>query len=119
MRAQSSDYSSSEDDDNNRAEQGFGLQGEAESQGLGSDEHARMRYVRARDARIARRAAERRDQDLRTVLQGIKRRPLCTRGDQGAASRLSWTHHHGSVYRHGESFEAGEGWMGAKPAATV
>lgn len=120
MRAQSSDYSSSEDDDNNRAEQGFGLQGEAESQGLGSDEHARMRYVRARDARIARRAAERRD-------PGSDNGPA---GDQEAAAL---PHEETKELHPGflgptttalftgmvNLLEAGEGWMGGKPAATV
>ncbi|KIS68618.1 uncharacterized protein UMAG_03194 [Mycosarcoma maydis] len=118
MRAQSTDYSSSEDDEN-RPDHGFGLQAEADTDTPGSDEQARMRYVRARDARIARRAAEHRD-------------PGSNNGPVGEQEAAALPHQETKELRAGflgptttalfagmvNLLEAGEGWMGGKPAAT-
>ncbi|SPO26371.1 uncharacterized protein UTRI_03960 [Ustilago trichophora] len=117
MRAQSSDYSSSDDDEESRTEQGFGLQGEADGNALGSDEHARMRYVRARDARIARRAAERRDPGSDNGPSGDQEAAALPNeevkelraGFLGPTTTALFT---GMV----NLLEAGEGWMGGKPA---
>ncbi|TKY84774.1 hypothetical protein EX895_005854 [Sporisorium graminicola] len=120
MHAQSSDCSSSEDDDSSRAEQTFGLQSEADIDAPGSDEHARLRYVRARDARIARRAAECRDpgsdhgpggdQDA-AALPDEEIKELQA-GFLGPTATALFT---GMV----NLLEAGEGWMGGKPAETL
>lgn len=116
MRAQSSDYSSSDEDEEGRTEQGFGLQGEADTDAPGSDEHARMRYVRARDARIARRAAERRDPgsdngpgaDQEAAALPEEEVKELRSGFLGPTTTALFT---GMV----NLLEAGEGWMGAKP----
>ena len=127
MRAQSSDYSSSEEEEEEggggggggggRTEQGFGLQGEIDGDAPGSDEHARLRYVRARDARISRRATERRD-------PGSDNGPG---GEQGAAALPNQETKELRVGFLGPTttalftgmvnlLEAGEGWMGGKLA---
>lgn len=120
MRAQSSDYDSSDDDnDSARGDHGFGLQAEADANTPGSDEHARMRYVRARDARIARRAAERRDpasQDGPSVHADAAALPHeeeakeLRAGFLGPTTTALFT---GMV----NLLEAGEGWVGGKPAS--
>ncbi len=115
MRAQSSDYSSS-DEDEARTEQSFGLQAEADGDTPGSDEHARKRYVRARDARIARRAAERRDPgsdngpggDHEAAALPEEELKELHAGFLGPTTTALFT---GMV----NLLEAGEGWMGGKP----
>ncbi|KAJ1018948.1 hypothetical protein NDA16_004751 [Ustilago loliicola] len=119
MRAQSSDYSSSEEEIG-RTEQGFGLQSEVDSDAPGSNEHARLRYVRARDARIARRAAERRDPgsdngpggDQEAAALPNEEAKELRAGFLGPTTTVLFT---GMV----NLLEAGEGWMGGKPAGPL
>lgn len=115
MRAQSSDYSSSDEDGN--TEQDFGLQREVDGDAPGSDEHARLRYVRARDARIARRAAERcdtgsgkgPDSDHGAAALASEEAKELRAGFLGPTTTALFT---GMV----NLLEAGEGWIGGKPA---
>lgn len=120
MRAQSSDYSSSEEDDSSRPEQDFGLNAEVDGESLGSDERARMRYVRARDARIARRAAERRDpgshngprSDSEAAALPNEEAKQLQAGFLGPTTTALFT---GMV----NLLEAGEGWIGGKPVEPI
>ncbi|PWZ00140.1 DnaJ-domain-containing protein [Testicularia cyperi] len=124
MRRNSADYNEDDRDGPRENEESlgsrFGVRNEAESDAPGSDEQARLRYVRARDARIARRAAQRRDSRYDSEA-GASPGPSALPSEEDKAAQAGFLGPTTTALFTGMIglLEAGEGWIGGKPIETA